>query len=92
MCDVVCAEAIKPTTCNYAIKRLSMAQNCCLDSNTGWIGIPGHGVGVHKVPVLDPGRTTQFFYPSSLGDEMRGDRVKNDTISMYTEISTCDGE
>ena len=50
--NTTCAEAIK-CKCDYVINRTS-ARNCCLGSDTGWLDIPGHGVGVQEICGSNP--------------------------------------
>ena len=62
------AEAIKCTKCDYISHEHPTSENDAGDSDTGWLGILGHEIGVQEVPGLNPGGTTMIFPPVFPGD------------------------
>ena len=56
-----------------------------MSTNTGWLGIAGHGVGVREVPGSNPGGTTQFAYPNFRG-ETRTRNVRGLGLSKWSGI------
>ena len=69
------------TKCDYVNKRTSKwARNCCPGGDTGWVGIPGHGVGVPEVSGSNPVQTTQFACPYFPGDRLETRSVRVNSI------------
>ena len=58
------SEATKRYLCEV---RLRLQVHIQMGSDTGWLGIPGHGVGVREVRGSIPGGTTLFVSAVSPG-------------------------
>ena len=56
-------------------------------SDTGWLGIPGHEVGVRDASVSNPGGTTQFVPLSrKIGEKLKWVISKTFYMRVYAHI------
>ena len=54
-------------------------------SDTGWLGIQGHGIGVREVPGSNTGGTTMIFAPDFPGEKCEGIRVMQQFHSIFVQ-------
>ena len=67
--NATCAKAIKCT--DYVIKRAyKWAWTCCLASDTGWLGIPGHGLVCERSGVRGNHHDFRTHFPGRLAIEL----------------------